>query len=102
MCGRSKMISGCSVYLCNSTLLQLDLYVVPVLLELKPANGLILRLCWNPHTAGQMTAWCVSHSHKPLRQTPTLLSGVHNTGKRCPPRTKVFMIGPFYVLICQL
>lgn len=64
------------MYLCNATLLQLDLHVVPVILELEPANRLVLQLGWNLHTAGQVTAWCVSHSNKPLRQTPTLLRGV--------------------------
>ncbi len=30
------------MYLCNATLLQLDLHIVPVILKLKPANRLVL------------------------------------------------------------
>lgn len=78
------VFSGCSEYLCNSTLLQLDLHIVPVLFELKPTNGLVLTLCWNLHTAGQVTEWCVSHSHEALRQTATLLRDVQTIqGNNC-------------------
>lgn len=69
-----------SMYLCNTTLLQLDLHIVPVLFQLKPANGLVLSLCWNSHTASHMTPRCVSHSNKPRVRTLTLLRAIITQG----------------------
>ena len=62
---RFKCIEDCKMYLCNATLLQLDLHIVPVILKLEPSDRLVLWLRRSLHTAGQVTAWCVSHSHKP-------------------------------------